>query len=123
MLKPAAQEKMEPRTAFAEYKNAQVSPQKARLVADLIRGMYAERAMDVLALTQKKSAGIIRKVLSSALANAEQNHDLDTSLLKISDIQVGEGTKYKRYRYVSRGRAHGYVKRLSHISIELSENA
>ena len=111
------------KVAVASYKNAAISPQKARLVADLIRGMYAEKAMDILSLTEKKAAGIIRKVLKSAMANAEQNHDMDPTLLKITDIHVGEGTKYKRYRFVSRGRAHGYVKRLSHISIELSEKA
>jgi large subunit ribosomal protein L22 len=108
-------------TVSALYKNAQSSPQKARLVADLIRGKSVEEARAILDLTNKKAAGIMRKVLDSAAANAEHNHDLDKDALVITRIMVDDGIKFRRYRIVSRGRVHGYVRRRCHILVELSE--
>lgn len=108
-------------TVSALYKNAQSSPQKARLVADLIRGKSVKEARAILDLTNKKAAGIMRKVLDSAAANAEHNHDLDKDALVITRIMVDDGIKFRRYRIVSRGRVHGYVRRRCHILIELSE--
>ena len=127
LLKPRVEKsKTEVAAAKAEHivragmKDALISPQKGRLVADLIRGMPAVRALDVLALTQKKAALIMRKVLVSAVANAQQNAGLDKKDLVISRILVDEGVKFPRYRIVSRGRGHRYVRRRSRIIIELT---
>lgn len=108
-------------TVTALYKNAQSSPQKARLVANLVRGKSVNEARTILDLTNKKAAGIIRKVLDSAAANAEYNDDLDKDALVITRIMVDDGIKFRRYRIVSRGRVHGYVRRRCHILVELSE--
>ena len=108
------------RIVRAGMKDALISPQKGRLVADLIRGMPAVRALDVLTLTQKKAALIVRKVLASAVANAQQNGGIDKKDLVISRILVDEGVKFPRYRIVSRGRGHRYVRRRSRIIIELT---
>lgn len=110
-----------PIVVTAEWKNAPTTPQKARLVADLVRGMNAVESLDVLAMTQKKAAGIIRKVVRSAIANAEHNTDANKDAMVIARIFVGDGLKFRRYRAVSRGRAHGFVRRRSHILVELKE--
>ncbi len=105
----------------AELKDALQSPQKIRLVARLIAGKSVPEAMDILDLTNKKAAQILKKVLKSAVANAENNENLDPESLYLSEVQINEGSKLKRFRFVSRGGVHGYVKRRSHVLIELSE--
>ncbi len=97
-----------------------VSPQKARLVVDLIRGMHAEEALDVLDRTNKRAAGMVRKVLQSALANADdRGGDIDS--MRISAICVNEGPRQRRMRAAARGRPAPYVHRSAHIVVTLSD--
>ena len=104
----------------AQWKFVRVSPQKARLVADLIRGMYADEALDVLERTNKRAAGRIRKVLQSAVANADdQGGDIDG--MKITEICVNEGPRQRRMRAAARGRPSPYVHRSAHIVVTLSD--
>jgi large subunit ribosomal protein L22 len=97
-----------------------VSPQKLRLVADLIRGKDVVEAGDVLKFTRKKGASRLEKLLKSAVANAEHNFNLQGKNLYVSKIYVNEGIKLPRYRFASRGRVNKLVKRRSQAVIELS---
>ncbi|MBN2100885.1 50S ribosomal protein L22 [Candidatus Dojkabacteria bacterium] len=105
----------------ARGKNIISSPQKLRLVADLIRGERVEKAQEILEYTNKRGAKELKKLLKSAVANAEHNFDLDPKSLVVSKLTVDEGIKMPRYRFASRGRVHKYVRRRSHVLIELSE--
>lgn len=107
--------------AEATLKYARVSAQKARLVADLIRGRHVEEALITLAFSNKKSAVIIKKVLESAIANAENNEGADIDELKVESIQVNEGPTMKRIQPRAKGRANRIMKRTSHISLTVSE--
>ena len=112
--------------ATAILRNARVSPQKARLVVDLVRGMDVDQAMEVLAFTQKKSAGLVLKLLESAVANAEhlaqqKQEKLDVDSLFVDRIFVDGGPTLKRFRPRAQGRATRIIKRTSHITIELDE--
>ena len=98
-----------------------VSPRKARLVADLIRGKKIEEAQDILSFTIKKSSKPLLKLLNSALANAKNNLQLEPANLYISEIRVDEGPKYKRWRARSRGQANPIQKKTSKISLVLDE--
>lgn len=108
--------------SIAKHRHAKISPQKARLAADLIRGMHVEKALDVLKFSVKKSTGLILKVLQSAIANAENNHNADIDLLKVKTIFVDEGPVMKRTRPRAKGRADREVKRTSHITVILDED-
>lgn len=105
----------------AEAKNVDSSPQKLRLVVDLIRGKKVKDAIDILQFTSKKGAKSIQKLLKSAIANADNNFDLDGQSMTVSRIYVDESMKLPRYRFASRGRVHKYVRRRSHAVIELSQ--
>lgn len=109
-------------SARAFLKDAPVSPQKARLVANLVRGKRVAEALSVLTFTTKKSAPLIAKVITSAAANAENKGLTPKESLKVSRILVDEGIKYRRYRSVSRGRIYGRLKRRSHILVEVSSD-
>jgi len=109
--------------AYAILKNAQVSPQKARLVANVIRGLHVERAVEKLQYTQNKSAGIIKKVLESAIANAEHNDGLDVDELKVEAIMVDGAATLKRFRARAKGRGNRILKRRSHIKVVVGEIA
>ncbi len=100
---------------------ARVSPQKARLVADQVRGLPVERALQILAFSNKKSAGIVKKVLESAIANAENNDGADIDELKVSTICVDEGPVMKRVHARAKGRANRITKRTSHIRVTVAE--
>ena len=100
---------------------ARTSAQKARLVADQVRGMPVDQAYDLLKFSPRKAAALIAKVLNSAIANAENNNGLDSSKLVISRILVDEGPSLKRIMPRAKGRADRIVKRTSHISIYVSE--
>jgi len=106
---------------FAKLKYARISPQKGRLVADQIRGLPVERAIDLLTFSNKKASSIIQKVLESAIANAEHNEGADVDELKISAIQVDEGPTYKRLMARAKGRADRILKRTSHITVTVSD--
>ena len=107
--------------ARAVAKNIRISPQKARLVADLVRGKPVDEALNTLSFMPKKAARIIKKVLESALANADQNMNLDVDSLYIKKICVDKGPMFKRWRPRAMGRAYGIKHRLSHITIILDE--
>jgi large subunit ribosomal protein L22 len=103
--------------AKAVLRSARISPQKARLVADQVRGMQVSRAADLLQFSDKKAAHMIRKVLWSALSNAENNLGADVDELKITSIMVDEGPVLKRFMARAKGRGTRILKRTSHISV------
>ena len=106
----------------AKLSNAPLSAQKARLVADQIRGMNVERALQILSFSPKKAAHLIKKVLESAIANAEHNEGADIDELKISKIFVDDGPVYKRMHARAKGRGNRILKRHSHITVAVSDS-
>lgn len=98
-----------------------MSAQKARLVADQIRGKSVEDALDILQFSGKKGADIIKKVLESAIANAEHNDGADVDELKVSTIFVDEGMTMKRIKPRAKGRADRILKRSCHITVKVAE--
>ena len=106
----------------AKLKNADLSPQKGRLVADQIRGKNVENALQLLTFSTKKAAHIVKKVLESAIANAEHNEGADIDELKISSIFVDEGRYQGRYRARAKGRGARILKRSCHITVTVSDN-
>lgn len=107
--------------AAAQLKHARLSAQKARLVADQIRGLPVGQALNLLSFSPKKGAGILRKVLESAIANAEHNEGADIDELRVSVIQVDEGPSMKRMSPRAKGRGNRIVKRTSHVSVTVAE--
>ena len=107
--------------AKATAKTVRVSPRKSRLVIDLIRGKSVAEAIAILKFTPNKAAGIIEKVLMSAIANAENNFDLDVENLIVSEAFVNEGPTMKRFRPRAKGSASPINKRTSHITVVVSE--
>lgn len=103
--------------AKAILRSARISAQKVRLVADLVRGLPVGRASDVLQFTNKKAAHMVRKVLLSAVANAENNLGADVDELKVSTIFVDEGPTMKRMMARAKGRGSRILKRTSHITV------
>ncbi|EOT38462.1 50S ribosomal protein L22 [Enterococcus columbae] len=108
-------------SAKATAKTVRTSPRKARLVIDLIRGKSVAEAIAILKFTPNKAAGIIEKVLMSAIANAENNFDLDVENLFVSEAFVNEGPTMKRFRPRAKGSASPINKRTSHITVVVSE--
>ncbi len=98
-----------------------ISPQKARLVADTVRGKSVEAALDTLRFMPKKGARIIRRVIESAVANAAQNESIDVDSLYVKHISVDGGPMLKRIRPRAMGRATRILKRTSHITVVLDE--
>ena len=107
--------------SVAKLRSARISSQKARLVANLIRGKDVEEAIGILTFAPQKSAHIIKKVLESAIANAEHNQGLDVDSLFVSTIAVDESFTMKRIRARARGRADRYFKRSCNISLKFEE--
>lgn len=105
----------------AKLSGARLSAQKARLVADQIRGKHVEEALDLLTFSKKKGAEIIKKVLESAIANAEQNEGADVDELRVSTIFVDEGMTMKRIRPRAKGRADRVLKRSCHITVKVAD--
>jgi large subunit ribosomal protein L22 len=105
----------------ATAKRVRVSPQKARLVVDLVRGKPVSAALDILGFSTQKAAGLVRKVVESAIANAENNNGADIDELKIAEIFVNEGLVMKRIKPRAKGRADRIVKRTSHITVTVSD--
>ena len=99
----------------AKANRLSISPQKARLVVDQVRGKRVGDALDILGFSQQKAAGLVRKVVESAIANAENNEGADVDDLKICEIYVNEGLTMKRIRPRAKGRADRILKRTSHI--------
>ncbi|WP_439135124.1 50S ribosomal protein L22 [Pseudomaricurvus sp.] len=105
----------------AKLRGAQLSAQKARLVVDQIRGKHVEEALDILAFSPKKGAAIVKKVLESAIANAEHNEGADVDELTVSTIFVDEGLTMKRIRPRAKGRADRILKRTCHITVKVAD--
>jgi len=105
----------------AKLKGARLSAQKARLVADQIRGKGVEEALLILTYSPKKGAEIIKKVLDSAIANAEHNEGADVDELKVSTIFVDEGLTMKRISPRAKGRADRIFKRSCHITVKVAD--
>jgi large subunit ribosomal protein L22 len=105
----------------AKLRGARLSAQKARLVADQIRGKSVEDALDLLQFSGRKGADIIKKVLESAIANAEHNDGADVDELKVSTIFVDEGMTMKRIKPRAKGRADRILKRSCHITVKVAE--
>ena len=105
----------------AKHKGARISAQKARLVADQIRGKGVEEALELLTFSNKKGAALIKKVLESAIANAEHNEGADVDELKVSTIFVDEGITMKRIMPRAKGRADRIRKRTCHITVKVAD--
>ena len=105
----------------ATAKRLKVSPRKARLVVDLVRGLPVDRALDVLAFSTQKSAGLVRKVVESAIANAESREGADIDELRIAEIYVNKGVTMKRIRPRAKGRADRIFKRSSHVTVTVTD--
>jgi large subunit ribosomal protein L22 len=103
----------------AVHRFARISPQKARLMADLIRGMYADEALDTLKYQPQRSARMLEKVLKSALANAEDRREANLTNLKVLDVRIDAGPMFKRLRAKARGMSAIIKKRTSHIRVDL----
>ena len=105
----------------AQLRYARISPQKCRLVADLVRGQSVANALQTLAFSPKKGARIVKKVLESAIANAEHNHGADIDELKVSTIEVNEAPTFRRFRARAKGRGARIIKRNSHITVRVGD--
>ncbi|MGB5333129.1 MAG: 50S ribosomal protein L22 [Woeseiaceae bacterium] len=105
----------------ATLRYARISPQKCRLMADAIRGQSVDAALRTLTFSPKKSARIVKKVLESAVANAEHNHGADIDELKIAMIEVNEAPTLRRFRARAKGRGARIIKRNSHITIRVAD--
>ena len=105
----------------AKLSTARLSAQKARLVADQIRGKGVEEALELLTYSPKKGAAIIKKVLNSAIANAEHNEGVDIDELKVSSIFVDEAMTLKRLMPRAKGRADRILKRSCHITVKVAD--
>ena len=107
--------------AVARLKYARISAQKARLVADQVRGMPVDRALQLLTFSNKKAAQLIKDVLESAIANAEHNEGADVDELRVAAICVDEGPAFKRMHARAKGRGNRIMKRTSHIAVMVAE--
>ncbi len=107
--------------AIAKHNYARISPQKARLVADLIRGKSVDQALEILTFSNKKAAELVKKVLESAIANAEHNEGADIDDLNVAKIFVDEGPVMKRIMPRAKGRADRILKRSSHITVVVAD--
>jgi large subunit ribosomal protein L22 len=107
--------------AMAVARNIRVSPRKLNLVAQQIRGKKVDRALNVLTFSQKRIAGVVKKALQSAIANAENNHDLDVDDLVVAEASVGKNLVMKRFHARARGNAGGIEKFFSQLTIVVEE--
>lgn len=105
----------------AKLKFARISAQKCRLVADQIRGLPIEQAINFLTFSNKKAAVLIKGVLNSAVANAEHNDGMDVDSLVVSTIFIDEGPTMKRFEARAKGRGNRILKRTSHITVKVAE--
>lgn len=105
----------------ATLRHARLSPQKARLVGDQLRGLPVERAIEILTFGKPKAASTLKKVLESAIANAEHNEGADIDELRVSIVHVDQGPTLRRHRARARGRASRITKRTSHITLTVTD--
>ena len=109
--------------ATAILRTVRLSPQKGRLIADQIRGLTVERALEVLAYSNRRAATRVKKVLESAIANAEHNQGADVDELRVALVQIDAGPMLKRFHARAKGRGVRILKRTSHITITVSDAA
>ena len=105
----------------ATLRYARLSPQKAGLVADQLRGLPVERAVEILAFGKRRAASTLKKVLESAIANAEHNEGADIDELRVGAVHVDQGPTFRRHRARARGRASRITKRTSHITVTVTD--
>jgi large subunit ribosomal protein L22 len=105
----------------AKLKFARLSPQKCRLVCDQIRGLSIDRALDLLKFSPKRAAALVKKVLDSAIANAEHNHGADIDELRIAKVFADQGPTYKRMQARAKGRGTRILKPTCHVTVILSD--
>lgn len=106
----------------AMHRDARVSAQKCRLMADMVRGKPVGEALNILSFAPQKSAELMKKVLQSAIANAENNHGADIDELRVSAVTVDEARTLKRMRARAKGRGTRILKRSSHITVTVGDN-
>jgi large subunit ribosomal protein L22 len=106
---------------YAKLRHAHISPQKVRLIADVVRGKRVGLALSQLRFMPKKGAELVLKVLESAVANAEHNHGADIDELKVAAIMVDTAPLMKRFAARAKGRGNRIVKRTSHITVRVSD--
>ncbi len=121
MGKPSSPRKRADNEAQAVLRNLRISPQKLNLVASMIRGMDANKAIATLSFSRRRIAGDVKKVLQSAIANAENNHSLDVDRLYVTEAHVGKGIVMKRFHARARGRGARVLKPFSHLTIIVGE--
>ena len=105
----------------AKLRYSRISPQKMRLMADAIRGKSIDEAVKILIFSPQKSSGILKKLLDSAVANAENNLGADIDELRVVSIEVNEAPRFKRFRARAKGRGERRIKRNSHITIRVCD--
>ncbi|MCH8105839.1 MAG: 50S ribosomal protein L22 [Proteobacteria bacterium] len=106
----------------AKHRHAKISAQKCRLVADQLKGLPVDKALTLLNFSSRKAAVMLRKVLESAIANAEHNDGADIDELKISSIFIDQGPTAKRMRARAKGRGNRILKRTSHITVTVADS-
>ncbi len=121
MGKPKRERVLADNEAQAVTRNLRISPQKLNLVAALIRGMKVDKALAELTFSSKRIARDVKKTLESAIANAENNHDLDVDALVVKEAYVGKALVMKRFTARGRGRSSGIEKPFSHLTIVVRE--
>ncbi len=121
MGKPKHERRLSDSEALAVARNLRVSPQKLNLVAESIRGKSAEAALSELTFSKRRIAGDVRKTLQSAIANAENNHQLDVDRLFVAEATVGKSIVMKRFRPRARGRAGRIIKPFSNLTVIVRE--
>ncbi len=121
MGKPKHERRLSESEAMAVARNLRVSPQKLNLLAESIRGKSAEAALSELAFSKRRIAGDVKKTLQSAIANAENNHQLDVDRLFVAEATVGKAIVMKRFRPRARGRAGRILKPFSNLTVVVRE--
>ncbi len=121
MGKPKHERRLSESEAMAVARNLRVSPQKLNLVAESIRGKSAEAALSELTFSKRRIAGDVKKTLQSAIANAENNHQLDVDRLFVAEATVGKAIVMKRFRPRARGRAGRILKPFSNLTVVVRE--
>lgn len=104
---------------IAKLSRIRISPQKMRLVANQIKGLPVDKALDILTFSNKKAAVLLKKVLNSAIANSEHNDGADIDTLNVLNVEVDAGPTMKRLRFRARGRADRIIKRTSHVKLTI----
>ena len=121
MGKTSAGRKVAENEAYAVLRNLRVSPQKLNLIATMIRGMDAEKALAALTFSRRRISDDVKKAVQSAIANAENNHQLDVDRLFIKEASVGKAITMRRFRPRARGRTGRIRKPFSHLTVIVSE--